>query len=121
MTVQVLQANVLTDGSGDFTITMPCGGGEVMEVRYVVDGTSPLATGADLTLTETTTGLNVLTMANIGTSSFTRLPRKFVANPATGVESTTNIDRLAVHRSLTCTIAQGGAAKVGTFYVYIQE
>ncbi len=121
MTIQVLQANVVTDGSGDFTITLPCGGGEVMQVRYVVDGSTPLATGADLTITETTTGLNVLTMANIGTSSFTRVPRKFVANPADGVESTTNIDRLAVHRSLTFTIAQGGATTIGTFYVYIQE
>jgi hypothetical protein len=121
MTVQVLQANVLTDGSGDFTITLPCGGGEVMQVRYVVDGSSPLATGADLTITETTTGVNVLTMANIGVSSFTRSPREFVANPADGVVSSTNVDRIAVHRSLTFTIAQGGAAAVGTFYVYIQE
>ena len=47
MTVQLLQADVLTDGSGDFTITLPAGGGEVMQVRYVVDGSSPLATGAD--------------------------------------------------------------------------
>jgi len=121
MTIQLLQADVLTDGSGDFTITLPAGGGEVMQVRYIVDGSNPLATGADLTITETTTGVNILTMTNIGVSSFTRLPRKFVADPSSGVESTTNIDRLAVHKSLTFTIAQGGAATVGTFYVYIQE
>ena len=121
MTMQVLQANVLTDGSGDFTITLPSGGGLLRQVRYVVDGSSPLATGADLTLVETVTGVNLLTMTNIGVSSFTRLPRELEANPTDGVVGTANIGLIAVHKSLTITIAQGGAAKVGTFYVYIEE
>ena len=121
MTVQLLQANVVTDGGGDFTITLPSGGGVVRQVHYVVDGTSPLDTGADLTLVETNTGVNILTMANIGVSSFTRLPRELVANPADGVVGSANIGLIAVHGSLTLTIAQGGSAKVGTFYVYIEE
>ena len=121
MTIQVLTANVVTDGSGDFTVSMPSGGGLLRQVRYVVDGGDPLATGADLTLSESTTGVNILTFANIGVSSFIRCPRELEANPADGVVGTANICLIAVHRSLTLTIAQGGAAKVGTFYVYIEE
>jgi len=121
MTIQVLTVSVATDASGDYTTTLPSGGGVLRQVRYVVDPTSPLDAGADITLVEDTTGVNLLTMANIGASSFTRLPRKFVANPADGVESTTNVEALAVHQSLTFTVAQGGDTLVGKFYVYIEE
>lgn len=121
MTIQLLQANIVTDASGDFTVTLPCGGGLLRQVRYVVDAISPLATGADITLTEGSTGVNLLTMANIGTSSLTRLPREFAANPADGVVSSTNVETIAVHGSITLVVAQGGAAKLGTIYVYIEE
>lgn len=121
MTVQLLQANVLTDGGGNFIVTLPSGGGLLRQVRYIVDGVSPLDAGADITITESGTGVNLLTMANISTSSFTRLPREFAANPADGVVSTTNVDAIAVHGSITLVVAQGGAAKIGTVYVYIEE
>lgn len=121
MTIQVLTANVETDGSGDFTVTLPASNGMLKQVRYIVDGGSPLATGADITLSETGAGVGLLTMANIGTSSFTRYPRAFVANPADGVVSSTNVAEMAVHQSLTFTVAQGGASNLGVFLIYIEE
>lgn len=121
MTIQVLTANVTTDGSGNDSVSLPSGGGLLRQVRYVVDGSDPLATGSVLTITEDTTGVNILTFSSIGTSSFIRCPRELEANPADGVVGTANICLIAVHRNITLTIASGGAAKVGTFYVYIEE
>lgn len=121
MTMQVLTVSIATDASGDFTITAPSSGGLLKQVRYVVDGSDPLATGADLTITDTKTGANILTMANIGVSSFTRLPREFVANPADGVVSSTNVTEIPIHNEITVTIAQGGNTKVGTVHIWVGE
>ena len=118
--IKRIKGDVTTDGSGDDTVSIQNANGLIYQVRYVVDGTSPLATGTDITLVEDDTGLNVLTMTDIGTSSFTRSPRELSANPADGVVGA-NSDLIAVHGDLTLTIAQGGASKVGTFYIYIQE
>jgi hypothetical protein len=121
MTIQLLTVSITTDAGGDFTITAPSGGGLVKQVRYVVDGSSPLDTGADLTITDTKTGANILTMVNIGTSSFTRLPREFVANPADGVVSSTNVAEIPIHNEITVTVAQGGNTKLGTVHIWVEE
>ena len=120
MAIKLITATVTTDASGDVTASLQNATGLVYQVRYVVDGVTPLATGADITLIEDDTGLNVLTMSNIGTSSFTRSPRQLSCDPTQGTVGT-NSDLLAVSGDLTLTIAQGGNTKTGTFYVYIQE
>jgi hypothetical protein len=120
MAIKRITATVTTDSSGDATASLQNANGLFYQVRYVVDGVSPLATGADITLIEDDTGLNVLTMANIGTSSLVRSPRLLSADSSNGTVGT-NSDLIAVAGDLTLTIAQGGDTKTGVFHVYILE
>ncbi len=113
-------ATITTDGSGDGTASIQNANGLVYQVRYVIDAGATLATGANISIIEDDTGLNVLTMAAIGVSSFTRSPRELSANPANGTVGT-NSDLIAVHGDLTLTVDSGGASKVGVFHVYIEE
>lgn len=118
MRVTRFTVNIETDASGDFTKNINPPDGFFLQVRYVVDGSDPLDTGADLTIAEKNTGVNLLTMENIGTSSFTRMPRAFVSNAADGSASTTESEKIPTHDEVTVTIAEGGANKVGTLYLY---
>jgi hypothetical protein len=117
--IKRITASVTTDGSGDASASLEAVNGLIYQIMYVPDGTSPLDTVADLTIKENTTDLNVLTMANIGTVTFTRSPRILSANSADGVVGT-NSDLIGVEGPLTLTIAQGGASKLGTFYVWFE-
>lgn len=119
--LQRTKISIATNGSGAFSQSVQMQSGYLKQVRYVVDGSNALDTGWDLSITEDDTGVNLLTMANAGTSSFTRLPRDFVANHADGVVSTTNVDAIAVVGDITVTIAAGGASKVGVLYLYIDQ
>lgn len=110
--------DIATDASGDFTTDITPPDGFFLQARYVVDATDPLATGADLTIAEKNTGLNLLTMANIGTSSFTRLPRALVADASDGTVSTTESEKIATHDAVSVTIDEGGDTKVGTLHLY---
>ena len=120
MAIKLFTAPVTTDAAGDITASLKGATGLVYQVRYVVDGVTPLATGTNISIIEDDTGLNVLTMAAIGTSSFTRSPRELSANPANGTVGA-NSDLIAVNGDLTLTVDSGGNTKTGTFYVYIQE
>jgi len=120
MAIKLFSPPVTTDASGDATASLEGATGLVYQVRYVVDGATPLATSTNISIIEDNTGLNVLTMAAIGVSSFTRSPRELSANPANGTVGT-NSDLIAVNGNLTLTVDSGGNAKTGTFYVYIQE
>jgi hypothetical protein len=111
---------VTTDGSGDASETIQNCNGLIYQVRYVVDGGNPFATGANITFKEADTELNVLTMAAIGTSSFTRSPRELSCNPANGTVGT-NSDPIAVHGDMTIVVNSGGATKIGVFHIWIEE
>lgn len=116
----------LTDGSGDATAySEVINGGEILQIRYVPDGSNPLDTNGDIVITEEATGLPILTKANIGTSAFTVAPRGPVHSVGAGaalVYAGTDpvTDRLGVWRSrLKLVVAQGGAAKTGVFYIWV--
>lgn len=108
---------VTTDASGDFVASIQGCEGLFMQVVYAPDATNPLATGADLTITEDDTSLNLLTFSNIGTSAFKRAARQVTADAANGTEGPV-LDYIAVSGDCTLTIAQGGDTLSGTFYLY---
>lgn len=120
MRIAVHTINVTTDASGDYESDPIPVDGFLMRLSYKPSG-SPLDTGADVTLTETLTGLTIYSQANIGTSAFTKLPRKFIANAADGADSATIFDLIPINDKVTLTIASGGNALTGTFYMVIGQ
>lgn len=125
--VDLHRIDITTDSSGDFTINTVDIFGAVLQYRYVPDGTSPLATGADLTIAGGTTGIVVASQTNIGTSAFTKAPRQ--ATHAT--DGTASLYAAAgepvedciwvAGEHLTVTIAQGGDTKSGTLWIWTGE
>jgi hypothetical protein len=113
------------DASGDATVyTSDPVMGRVLQLRYVPDGTSPLDTNADLTITGEITGVAVATLSNIGTSAFTKVPRQ-ATHGVTGTalvyaaaDAVSEPVYLAGER-VKCVVAQGGNAKTGTLYVTV--
>ena len=120
MRIAVYTFNALTDASGDYSSDAIPIDGFLLRISYKPSG-SPLDTGADLTLVESATGLTIYTQANIGTTAYTKLPRRLIASTADGADSTTTFDLLPVNDKLTLTIANGGNALSGTFYLYIGQ
>ena len=115
---------VTTDAAGDFTTdTIPVEG-RVLQYRYIPDGSAPLATGADLTITGKDTGLVVAAQTNIGTSAFTKAPRQAVHDTG-GVASLYAAagepveDYIWVNEALTVTVAQGGDTLSGTIHIWV--
>lgn len=98
--------------------------GRVLQLRYVPDGTSPLDTGADLTVTGEVTGVAIATLTDIGTSAFTKVPRQAthgVTGTALVYASTDAVAEpvyLAGER-IKVVVAQGGTSKIGTLYVTV--
>jgi len=116
---------VTTDGSGDVTAYTPTTVGVVLAVRYVPDVTSPLDTGADVTITDGVTGLQVLAVTNMGPSARDFLPRAFTVNTLGAsalyaASGTSVLDTIPVANAIQVVVAQGGSAKLGTFYIYVQ-
>lgn len=125
MYVERHEIAVLTDASGDFEGFTPVVSGRVLQVRYIPDGTSPLATGADLDITGEGSGVVVAGHDDIGTAAFTRAYRQATHGAdgsaslyaATGepVESAV----VVAQERVKLVIANGGAAKAGVFHVYV--
>lgn len=121
--MQSVKLEVTTDGTGaaDVASGMVVSG-RVLQMRYTPDGSVPLDTGADITVTGKQSGVGVLTKANIGTAAFTAAPRQpthlasdgsaaLYAAAGTGV-----LDFVYLYgEQLRIVVAQGGAAKKGTF------
>ena len=99
--------------------------GEVLQIRYVPDGTSPLATGADVDITGDVSGVVVLNQDNIGTSAFTKAPRQPTHDEA-GVASLyaaagepVEAPMVLADERIKLVVANGGDTKIGTFHVYV--
>lgn len=119
----------------DISITTSAGGaatvytdnpvtGRVLQVRYRPDATSPLDTGADLTITTDVTGVAIATLTDIGTSAFTRVPRQAthgVTGTALVYAATDPVaEPVAVAgERIKVVVAQGGNAKLGTLSFWI--
>lgn len=114
-----------TDGSGDATGYTEPATGFVRAIRYIPNASTPLDTNADLTVTGNTTGIGVVTKANIGTSAFTVMPRGATASAVDGSALTFDGTRAVndlipvANEAVKVVIANGAATKSGTFYVYV--
>jgi hypothetical protein len=126
MSVNIVTIPVVTSAGGAFTIELTVSG-FLQQYRYVPDGGTPLDTGADVTLVGKTSGFSYLNLVNIGTTAFQRLPRHATSDEQ-GVASLYAVagepieDRMySGPEILTFTVAQGGATKLGTFYLWFER
>lgn len=99
--------------------------GLVRQLRYVPDGSTPLDTGADVTITGETTGVAIATLTDIGTSAFTKGIRQ-ASHDATGVAALyaaagqpVDVEVALAQERIKLVVAQGGNAKSGTFYLWV--
>lgn len=121
-----LTVPVTTDANGDVTVQTRTVFGVVLAVRYVPDVTSPLDTGADITITAEQSGLPILTITNLGTSAVQSYPRAATATVLNAAAlyaagGTAVLDRIPVaDEAVTVVVADGGNAKLGTFYLYLE-
>jgi hypothetical protein len=117
---------VTTDASGDVTAYTPAVNGFVHAVMYEPDGSSPLATGADITVTGSVSAIPVVTVTNLGTSAVAKYPRDATADVADAASLYAAAGEPVEARipvadeSVKIVVAQGGNAKSGTFHVYIE-
>jgi hypothetical protein len=102
--------------------------GHVSRIRYVPDGSTPLDTGADLTITEDATGAAILIAANIGTTAVEWNPRPPTHAQGDGAallyagagQPVGSANGAPVFQSrIKVVVAQGGNTKLGTLYVWL--
>lgn len=112
-----------TDGSGDATAYSPYISGFVHSIQYVK---TDYADGVDFTITTEDTAQTVWTESNVN-AAVVKAPRQPTHTTA-GVASlyasggTAVNDRVAVGRErIKIVIAQGGATKVGTFHITVDD
>lgn len=124
MSVTLHTFDITTDGSGGYSQAGAEIDGYFLQYRYVPDGSSPLATGADLDIAGTKTGFVYVNQDNIGTSAFSKCPRQ-ATHDETGAASLyagsgepVEAPMAMAGESLTVTIANGGDTKSGTLYVW---
>ena len=125
MFVERHEVAVTTTSGGAATGYTGVVSGRVLAIRYVPDGTSPLDTGFDATITCDVSGLPIITVTNGGLSALSLAPRAAtvtVANAAAlyaaGGTAVNDLIPVAAER-VKIVIAQGGDTKAGTFHVYI--
>lgn len=125
--IKCYRVDISTDSSGDFTGSTGVTSGKVVQVRYVVDGTAPLATGATIALAAGKTGVVISDHASIGTSSFTRAYRQAThatdgsaALYASGGEPVLDYTFVS-QETIDVTVSGGGDTKAGKLYIYVED
>lgn len=116
---------VTVNASGDATAYTGIVYGSILAIRYVPDGSTPLDTGADVTITADASGLPILTITNIGTTAANYAPQQAVVSvanaaalyAAAGTAVTAPIP--VSNERVKLVVAQGGNAKIGTFHIYV--
>ncbi len=126
MYVQRIAVPIAVNGSGAQTTFSPdVVMGRILAVAYVVDGSNPLAAGADFTITGETSAIPIITITNIGTSSVTFAPRQPTCDTAGAAllyaaAGTAVAGHIALaSERIKVVVAQGGNAAVGTLYFMI--
>jgi len=116
--------NVLTDGAGAFTGFTPLVQGLVWQVAYI-PGASPIDTAGDLDITGEESGVVIANHDNIGTAAFTKAYRQATHDilgaaslfAAAGEPVETPV--AVANERIKLVIANGAAAKTGTFHIYV--
>lgn len=116
---------LISDASGNQTTYTNVVNGRILAIRYVPDGTNPLATGADFTITGETTGIPIITITNIGTSAVSFAPRM----PTCGLTGTASLyaagglgveDVIPIaNERIKIVMAQGGNVLQGTLHFIV--
>ncbi|WP_420133963.1 hypothetical protein [Rhodopseudomonas sp.] len=116
---------VTTASDGTATAYTPRLSGKIQQIEYVKDGTIGYTDGVDFTITGEATGIGLWTESNVNASAV-RAPRQpthsqvgaalLYASGGVGVADAIGVanDRVKI------VLAQGGAAKVGTFHVVVE-
>jgi hypothetical protein len=116
---------VVTDGSGNALAYSPRAHGKVHSIVYVKDGTAPYTDGVDFTITDDETGENIWTESNVNasTSRYPRAPTHSQAGVASlyASDGTAVQDKVGIVGRVKIALAQGGAAKTGTFHILVDE
>jgi hypothetical protein len=112
------------NGSGALTTYTGKVTGRVLQVSYVVDGTNPLDTGGDFTITTEDTAVPILTITNIGVASVSMAPRQAtvsVANAAALYAATFAVNDCVyvANERIKIVIANGGASKTGQLHILV--
>ena len=120
----------------DFTLDVNAGGastsyssgtvnGEIRQITYTPDGSSPLDTGADLTITGETTGMAIATLTNIGTAAVSWAPRLAThtilgAAALYAAAGVAVLDRIAMsNERIKVVVAQGGTSLKGQLSIWV--
>lgn len=114
---------VTTDGSGDATAYSPRATGKIHSITYKKPGASSYTDGVDFTVTNETTGEAIWTGTNVNATatvkprapvhSLTGTALVYAATDAVAEPVSLGNDRVKI------VVASGGAAKVGTFYIFV--
>lgn len=100
--------------------------GFLQQIEYVKDGANGYAAGVDFTITGEATGLNIWTQSNVDASVAVapRLPTASQVGVAAlyAAAGTAVQDRIALANDrVKISLAAGGNAKVGVFYVVVND
>jgi hypothetical protein len=114
---------VTTAADGTATAFSPRLFGKIHSIRYVKDGTNGYADGVDFAITSEDTGENIWTESNVNATvdCYPRAPVKTQAGVAAlyAAGGTAILDKVAVVGRIKIVLAQGGNAKVGTFFFMV--
>jgi hypothetical protein len=123
MTIRRYAVTVTTDGSGAATAYSPYLSGYISQIVYTK---TDYTDGVDFTITLEATGEGLWTEANVNAST-SRMPRGAIHSNA-GVAAlyaaggTAVSDKIAAGRDrVKIVLAQGGATKVGTFTIVVDD
>lgn len=123
--MNLITVAITTDASGDFTTYAGPFKGKVHQLRYVPHASTPLDTGADVTITGETSGQTIYAGVNIGTSAFTKAPRQPTHDTAGtallyAAAGAAVADKIEVGgERIKVVVAQGGNTKSGKFYIWL--
>jgi hypothetical protein len=125
--MQRVKIAIATDAAGAATVySQHPVAGFIEHLRYTPDGTTPLDTGADLTITGESSGIAIATLTNIGTSAFTNAVRH-ATHDTTGTAATYDGTRPVLERialageRIKVVCAQGGNALAGVLEFVVSD
>lgn len=121
MTIRNFSVTVTTDGSQNASKDTSRIRGYVEAIEYVKNNYTD---GVDFTITAKNSGENIWTQVNVNASVKVR-PRSATHTTA-GVGATYDgtravLDRIAIDDEINIALAQGGAAKTGTFIITVDD